>query len=356
MSSMRTAKPLGARERDDGIPRDRKAEHIRLALEPGMQFRRNFFEDWIFEHDALPEIDYDEIETQTSFLGRRLSAPLLISCMTGGTEEAMRINRNLAHAAEATGVAFGVGSQRKALEDPSVIASFAVRPFAPSIPLLANLGAVQLNYGYGIEECRKAVEMIDADALVLHVNALQEAIQPEGQRNFSGLLPKIAEVVSGLDVPVIVKEVGCGISRRVAERLVRLGVGIVDTAGMGGTNWARIEAARASDRAIGELFADWGIPSPLAIRRLREIPGLTVIGSGGLRSGVDCAKAVASGADIAGLAYPFLQAAAESAERATEMVRRTVEELKICMFCVGARNIEELGQTPLLPAGGHRES
>jgi len=355
MSSFRTAKSLDARERGHSPDRDRKAEHIQLALESGMQFRRNFFEDWVFEHDALPELDYDEIETHADFLGRRLSAPLLISCMTGGTEEAMRINRNLAHAAEATGVAFGVGSQRSALEDPSKTASFSVRPFAPSIPLLANLGAVQLNYGFGVDECRKAVEMIDADALVLHVNALQEAIQPEGQRNFAGLLPKIAEIVSELEVPVIVKEVGCGISRRVAERLVRLGVGIVDTAGMGGTNWARIEAARASDHAIGELFADWGIPSPLAIRRLREIPGLTVIGSGGLRSGLDCAKAVASGAEIAGLAYPFLQAAAESAERAIEIVRRTVEELKICMFCVGARTIDELGQVPLLPTGGHRE-
>ncbi|HXV75881.1 MAG TPA: type 2 isopentenyl-diphosphate Delta-isomerase [Candidatus Polarisedimenticolaceae bacterium] len=327
--------------------RDRKAEHIRLALDARMQADGNHFDAYRFEHCALPEVDFDEIDTRCRFLGRELSAPLLISCMTGGTDDAERINRNLARAAEETGVAVGVGSQRKALEDPSRSGSFMIRPFAPTVPILGNLGAVQLNYGYGIRQCRAAVEMIDADALVLHLNPLQEAIQPEGQRNFATLLPKIGQIVSELEVPVIAKEVGCGISRVVAERLMRHGVEIVDTAGVGGTSWARIEAARAGDAEIGERFADWGIPTPEALRGLRGLTGLTVIGSGGVRNGVDAAKAIACGADLVGLAYRFLRAADQSKEKVVESIRRIVEELKISMFCVGARTIAELGQVEL---------
>jgi isopentenyl-diphosphate delta-isomerase len=333
------------------ITRDRKAEHLRLALDERMQLRRSYFDDLAFEHQALPEIDFDGIDVSARFLGRSLSAPLLISCMTGGTDEAGRINRNLAAAAEATGVAVGVGSQRKALEDPSTAESFRIRPCAPSVPILANLGAVQLNYGFGVDECRRAVEMIAADALVLHVNALQEAIQPEGQRNFSGLLAKIGAVVRALEVPVIVKEVGCGISRRTAEALLAEGVSILDAAGHGGTSWSRIEGARASRAGLGELFADWGIPTPLALRRLRELPGLTLIGSGGVRTGLDAAKAVASGADIVGLAYPFLRAATESTESVVACVGRIVDELRICMFCVGARTIPELQRVELHSVG-----
>jgi isopentenyl-diphosphate delta-isomerase len=327
--------------------RDRKAEHIQLALEDRMQLDSNFFEHYHFEHRALPELDFDQIDVSQSFLGTRLSAPLLISCMTGGTEEATRINRNLARAAEETRIAVGVGSQRKALEDPSKVESFRIRPFAPRVPILANLGAVQLNYGYGVEECHAAVTMIDADALVLHVNPLQEAIQPEGQRDFSNLLPKMERVAGELEVPVIAKEVGCGISRDVAHSLLERGISIVDTAGLGGTNWARIEAARADDLELGEMFADWGIPTPLAIQRLRDIPGMTLIGSGGVRNGIDAAKAIACGADMAGLAYPFLRAADVSKEMVVATVHRIVEELKICMFCLGARNLTELKQVRL---------
>jgi isopentenyl-diphosphate delta-isomerase len=323
-------------------PRDRKAEHIRLALESRMQMDYNYFEDYRFEHRALPEIDFDQIDISASFLGRRLEAPLLISCMTGGTDEATRINRNLARGAQETGVAVGVGSQRKALEDPSTEESFRIRPFAPGVPILANLGAVQLNYGFGLDECRRAVEMIEADALVLHVNPLQEALQPEGQANFADLLPKMGRVARGLDVPVIVKEVGCGISPEDAHRLMQQGIRVIDTAGTGGTSWARIEAARSGEQGFGELFADWGIPTPVAIRRLREIRGLTIIGSGGVRNGIDMAKAIASGADLVGLAYPFLRAATESKEQVVERVRRIARELKICMFCVGARTVKEL--------------
>ena len=336
--------------------RDRKAEHIRLALESRMQFRRNFFDDYFFEHRALPEIRFEDIDTSCTFLGKRITAPLLISCMTGGTPAAGRINENLARGAETAGVALGLGSQRKAIEDPTTAGTYRVRPFAPSVPLLANLGAVQLNYGYGIDECRRAVEMIDADALVFHANALQEAIQPEGQHDFAGLLGKIGAIAGELEVPVIVKEVGCGISRDVALELLARGVRIVDTAGLGGTSWARIEACRAHDRDIGELFANWGIPTPLAIRRLRDLPDLTIIGSGGVRNGLDVAKSIACGAHLAGLAFPFLQAAEESESRVIEQVNRTVEELKICMLCVGASTLEELREAPLLRSESRDES
>ncbi len=324
------------------VARDRKAEHIRLALEEQMQFTIGDWDGWRFEHVAMPEIDGDRIDTSVEFLGRRLRAPLLISCMTGGTDEATRINRNLAEAAEREGIAVGVGSQRKAFEDPALVESFDIRPVAPTIPILANLGAVQLNYGFGVAECRRAVEMIRADALVLHLNPLQEAIQPEGQRNFANLLPRMGQVATELGVPVIVKEIGCGISKEVARKLVAQGIRMIDTAGLGGTSWARIEARRAGDLEIGELFANWGIPTPDSIRRLREIEELTIIGSGGLRSGIDVAKALALGANLTGMAWPFLKAATESAERVAEKIRRTVRELEICMFCVGAKTIREL--------------
>jgi isopentenyl-diphosphate delta-isomerase len=336
----------------DLAERDRKAEHIALALEERMQLRANFFAQYYFEHQALPEIDFDEIDLSVEFLGRRLAAPLLISCMTGGTEEATRINRNLAAGAQAAGIALGLGSQRKAIEDPSLAASFQVRDLAPSIPLLANLGAVQLNYGFGLEECEAAVAMIDADALAFHLNPLQEAIQPEGQGNFAGLVAKMGDVASRLSVPVIAKEIGCGLSERAGRALAEAGIRIVDSAGLGGTSWARIEAARARDLDLGELFADWGVPTPESIRALRRIPGMTVIGSGGVRNGLDAAKAIALGADLAGLAQTFLAAADESAERVIARVERTVRELKIAMFCVGARSIEELQRVELRPGRG----
>lgn len=329
--------------------RDRKAEHIALALEERMQMGVHWFERWRFEHDALPELDLAEVDTRTRFLDRELAAPLLVSCMTGGTDEAERINRNLAAGAERAGVAVGIGSQRKALEDRSMRSTFQVRDVAPSVPLLANLGAVQLNYGYGVDECRAAVEMIEADALVLHLNPLQEALQPEGDVNFSGLLPKMAAVVEALEVPVIVKEIGMGLSGEVGRRLVDIGVRILDTAGTGGTSWARIEASRADDRDIGELFADWGVPTPESIRALAALPDVTVIGSGGIRSGVDVAKAIAMGAHLGGLAHPFLAAAIESADAVAARVERTVRELRIAMFCAGAGDLAALAETRLLP-------
>jgi isopentenyl-diphosphate Delta-isomerase len=329
------------------LERDRKAEHIQLALERRMQLGASYFDEYRFGHAALPEIDFDEIDLTVEFLGRRLAAPLLISSMTGGTEAAGLINRNLAAGAERTRIAVGIGSQRKALEDPAKADTFRVREVAPSVPLLANLGAVQLNYGLGIRECHQVVEMIGADALILHLNPLQEAIQPEGQRNFAGLLPKMGEIARALPVPVIAKEIGCGISAATARALAGQGIRIVDTAGVGGTSWARIEAERAGDLDLGELFAAWGIPTPLSIQEVASVGGLTVIASGGIRNGLDVAKALAMGADLVGMAFPFLQAATESPERVVEKVQRIVLELQICMFCLGAKTVAELRRAPL---------
>lgn len=328
--------------------RDRKAEHIELALDRGMQLQGRCFDDWRLPHCALPEIDLAAVDLRTSFLGKPLAGPLLVSCMTGGTSEAEGINKNLAAGAQRAGVAIGVGSQRKAIEDPSMRGTFQVRDVAPDVPLLANLGAVQLNYGYGIEQCRAAVEMIDADALVLHLNPLQEALQPEGDGNFSGLADKIADIAARLEVPVIVKEIGMGLSGDVGRRLVDAGVNILDTAGLGGTSWARIEARRAADDELGETFSDWGIDTPDSIRQLREIPGVTVIGSGGVRNGLDAAKAIALGADLAGLAYPFLQVATVSAEAVQSAIERALRELRIAMFCAGAADLAALRRTPIL--------
>lgn len=332
----------------DGDDRDRKLEHIELALDRRSQLDSRYFDRFVFEHEALPELDMAEIDLSCELFGKKMRAPLLISCMTGGTGSAMTINRNLAIAAEMAGIALGVGSQRKAIERPETSTTFHVREVAPTVPLIGNLGAVQLNYGFGLDEFRRALTMIDADALALHLNPLQEAIQPEGQTNFKGLYDKIEVLVAALEKPVVVKEIGCGLTLRTARELWRRGVRHFDTAGVGGTSWARIEGARGPAPVLGDLFADWGVPTPESIRQLATLEGITLIGSGGVRSGLDVAKAIALGANVVGLAQPFLAAALESAEKVLEVIERTVQELRITMFCVGAKNLAELRHKPLL--------
>ena len=335
----------------DSDDRDRKLEHIELALDRRSQLDLRYFDRYVFEHAALPELDMAEIDLSCEFLGKKLRAPLLISCMTGGTGSATTINRNLAIAAEKAGVALGVGSQRKAIERPQTGASFHVREVAPNVALLGNLGAVQLNYGFGLDECQRAIRMIGADGLAIHLNPLQEAIQPEGQTNFKGLYAKIGQLVAELGTPVVVKEIGCGLSLATARELWSRGVRYFDTAGVGGTSWARIEGARDQNSsrgaALGDIFADWGVPTPESIRQLATLEGATVIGSGGVRSGLDVAKAIALGAHLVGLAQPFLAAALESADQVLEVIERTIEELRITMFCVGAGNLAELRRKPL---------
>jgi isopentenyl-diphosphate delta-isomerase len=292
------------------------------------------------------------VHTSTQFLGHTLSAPLLISCMTGGTEKAARINRRLARAAQAHGIAMGLGSQRAAIEEESLAASFQVRDYAPEILLLANLGAVQLNYGYDVNTCQRAVEMVGADALVLHLNALQEALQPKGDTHFGGLLAKIEQVCTKLPVPVIAKEVGWGISAADATRLVNAGVAAIDIAGAGGTSWSQVEMHRAEDEKAARLassFIDWGIPTAEAlVAARRALPETPLVASGGLRDGIDVAKCVSLGADLCGIAGPFLRAAAHSAEAIVDSVDEFVSTLRICMFAVGSADIKSLAKTHLV--------
>lgn len=331
----------------------RKADHLRITLEEDVSFETVTagFERYRFVHCALPEISLEAVDTTTQFLGKPLRAPLLIASMTGGTPQGREINRRLAHAAQATGTGMGLGSLRAALEDPAVADTYRVRDMAPDIPLLANLGAVQLNYGYTVDHYRCAVEMVEADGLILHLNPLQEALQPEGQTDFSDLLRKIERVCRALDVPVIVKEVGWGISADVARRLADAGVAAVDVAGAGGTSWSQVEMYRAQNglqRVVAAAFRDWGIPTAEAIRQVREsLPHLPLIASGGIRDGIQVAKAIALGANVCGIARPFLVAATESAEAAIEAVAVFITQLRVAMFAAGAKDLDALARVPL---------
>jgi isopentenyl-diphosphate Delta-isomerase len=331
----------------------RKKEHLEICLdtERVTSSLGTGLEGYRFIHNALPELDIDEIDLGTTFLGKRLRAPISISSMTGGFDVARKVNRNLASAAQALGLAMGVGSQRVAIEEPSAADTFQVRDVAPDILLFGNLGAVQLNYGYTVEHCRRAVAMIGADGLILHLNVLQEAVQPEGNRNFKGLGEKIAAVCRELEVPVVAKEVGNGISVDAALRLVRAGVKAIDVAGRGGTSWSAVEAQRAAKQGLrpDTAFADWGIPTEEALINVRQaLPDISVIASGGIRTGVDIAKSIALGADIGAIGQPLLAAALESADKVVEFLVGVIHELKVSMFCVGAANLAALRRTPLL--------
>ncbi|MDX2243550.1 MAG: type 2 isopentenyl-diphosphate Delta-isomerase [Leptolyngbyaceae cyanobacterium bins.302] len=332
----------------------RKADHLRVCLEEDVQFRetRSGLERYRFIHCCLPELDFTDIDLTTQFLGKALSAPLLISSMTGGTEQARLINMRLAAAAQQHQLAMGVGSQRVVVENPDLAITFDVRSVAPDVLLFANLGAVQLNYQYGMDECRKIVDSLEADALILHLNVLQECVQTKGDRNFRGLLDKIAVVCEQLSVPVIAKEVGNGISAPMAKRLIEAGVAAIDVAGAGGTSWAKVEGERAKDvrqRRLGETFADWGIPTAECITSIRAIaPSVPLIASGGLRNGLDAAKAIALGADLAGMALPFLQAANESEAAVHELVGLLKEELATALFCTGNATLAQLKESQVL--------
>ena len=326
----------------------RKADHIRINLEEDVRFPRitTGLERYQFQHMALPELDLEAVDLSSTLLGKRLAIPLVISSMTGGTAEAAFINRNLARAAQACGLAMGLGSQRTGLEVPEMQYTFRVRDLAPDILLFANLGAVQLNYGYTVEDCRRAVEMIEADALILHLNPLQEAIQADGNWNWAGLLGKIEQVCRGLSVPVVVKEVGWGISGEVARRLANVGVAAIDVAGAGGTSWSQVEMYRAPTeerRRLAAAFADWGIPTAQALVQVcQAVPELPVIASGGIRTGIEVAKCLALGASAVGIASPFLKAAVLSAEAVIAEIQALAAELRVAMFCAGAGNVAAL--------------
>ncbi|HOG47470.1 MAG TPA: type 2 isopentenyl-diphosphate Delta-isomerase [Anaerolineae bacterium] len=336
----------------------RKSDHLQICLQQDVGFKglTAGFEHCRLVHQALPELAPDDVDLSTVFLGKRLRAPLLVSPMTGGTPAAAEINRTLAAAAAALGIAMGVGSQRAAIEDPALTPTYSVRDTAPAIALLANLGAVQLNYGYGMEQCRRAVEMIDADALVLHLNPLQECLQPEGNRDFRALLPKIAEVCRSLGRPVIVKEVGWGLSSQVVRALFEAGVYAVDVAGAGGTSWGEVERRRAlSDdtAALAATFAAWGIPTAEAIRDARAAAGegRVIIGSGGICDGLQGAKALALGADLVGMALPLLRPATLSVEAVVARLELFLAELRLAAFLTGSRSVAALGHCPMVLSG-----
>lgn len=325
----------------------RKGDHIRINLDQDVQSSiTTGLEEYQFIPRALPEIDLPDVSISTSLLGKTLKAPILISSMTGGTKEAEMVNRNLATAAQQCGIAMGVGSQRAALEDPELVSSFLVRKYAPDILLFANLGVVQLNYGYGIDQCQKAVDMIQADALFLHLNALQEAIQPEGNIHFRGLLQKIETICKKLTVPVYIKEVGWGISGQDASRLAGTGIAGIDVAGAGGTSWSQVEMHRIEDAHLARVagaFRGWGIPTAQSILMTRKAaPELKVIASGGLKDGLDIARSLALGATLGGMASPFLKSAVISSEETIKTIEEIQREIQITMFACGIRDIFEL--------------
>ena len=352
---------------------ERKADHLRICLDEDVQSHRitNGFEQYRFTHCCLPELNRDEIDLRSTFLGKVIATPLLISSMTGGTEQARLINQRLAKTAQRFGLAMGVGSQRVAVENPTLTTTFSVRQYAPDALLFANLGAVQLNYDYGIEQCQKAVDTLEADALILHLNPLQEAVQTEGDVNFKGLLAKIEQLAKVLPVPVVAKEVGNGISAVMARRLVEAGVTAIDVAGAGGTSWARVESERAKDakqRRLGNTFADWGIPTAECLTSIRSefqrestsdprsraasmrisSASVSLIASGGLRNGLDAAKAIALGADLVGMALPFLQAASQSEEALAELSEALIAELTTVLFCTGSKSLLKLRQSGVI--------
>jgi isopentenyl-diphosphate Delta-isomerase len=334
----------------------RKADHLRVNLERDVRGSLSTgLERLHFTHRALPDLDLDQVTTECTFLGRRLAAPLLISSMTGGTEQATRFNLALAEAAQAGRIALGLGSQRVALEDPQWEVSFRVRRVAPDVLLFANLGAVQLNYRYGLAECQRAVDMAAADALILHLNPLQEAIEAEGNTRFAGLLPRIASVCRSLPVPVIAKEVGWGIAADDARRLTEAGVAAIDVAGAGGTSWSQVAMHRAASPERAELaaaFADWGLPTARVLREVHAaLPDLSLIASGGLRNGVDIAKCIALGASLGGIANPFLQAAAQSSQAVLERIHLTVAQLRTAMFAAGCPTLDRLRLADLWSEG-----
>ncbi|HEY1654507.1 MAG TPA: type 2 isopentenyl-diphosphate Delta-isomerase [Candidatus Tumulicola sp.] len=326
----------------------RKADHLRINVERdvGGKGVTAGFEAYALVHQALPEIDLGEVDLTTPFLDRKLGAPVLISCMTGGTPEAIRINQTLARAAQAFGFAMGLGSGRALIESPALLDTFDVRAIAPDVVLLANLGAVQLNKGYGADECRRLVALLRADALALHLNPLQEALQPEGDGCFRGLLRKIEDLCRRAEFPIVVKEVGWGISPATVRALFDAGVAVVDVAGAGGTSWSEVERYRIDEpwRArVAAGFAAWGIPTAESLRRAREVaPAETLIASGGIRNGIDAVKALALGADVVGIAGAFVRAADAGDEAAADLAREFVEVLRIALFALGVRTPLEL--------------
>jgi len=340
--------------------RKRKADHIKISLSQTVQAKKTTtgFEDIYLVHKALPEVNKDEISLTTAVLDHKFSAPLIVGAITGGTQEATKINATLAEAVEEVGLGMGVGSQRAAIEDKKLERTFAIaRKKAPTAFLIANIGGVQLVNGYGIKEVKKAIKMIDADAVAIHLNPLQEAVQIEGQTNFKGILKKIGELAKELDKPVIAKETGAGIAAEEARKLESVGVKAIDVSGAGGTSFAAVEYHRAKkhgnsfQRRLGNVFWDWGIPTAISVAEVSQAINIPVIASGGIREGVDIAKALALGASLTSFSEPALRAAVKGLKETEDMLFLVMEELRNTMFLVGARSVQDLKRTPLVFTG-----
>ena len=326
---------------------DRKLEHLLICKNYDVEFKNKTtgFEDIELIHNALPEVDKNEIDLSTSVFGKKLDSPLFITAITGGHPAAKEVNKQLAIAAEENNIALGVGSQRAACEHPELADTYSVvRENAPDCLLVGNIGAPQLNLA------NKAVEILDADILAIHLNPLQESIQPEGDLDARGYLELISKITDLVDIPVMAKETGCGISAETAKQLADAGVSFIDVEGAGGTSWAAVETYRADDRYYGELFWDWGIPTAISTAEVVNTVDVPVISSGGIRTGLEAAKAIALGADSVGMALPFLKKSI-SQEDLNQFINQFNDSLRIAMFLVGANNIEELKQSKLVIRG-----
>lgn len=340
--------------------RKRKAEHIRISLNRNVQARKvtSGFQAIHFIHKALPEIDKQKIDLSTTFLNHKFAAPLIVGAITGGTVEATKINATVAQAVEELGLGMGVGSQRAAIEDRKLEKTFSIaRKKAPTAFLIANIGAVQLIHGYGLKEVKKAIKIIEADAIAIHLNPLQEAVQKEGQINFKGVLEKISEIAKELNVPVIAKETGAGIAAEEARKLEAVGVRGIDISGAGGTSFAAVEYYRTKgqetglQRRLGTVFWDWGLPTAISLIEVSQTVSIPVIASGGIRSGVEMAKALALGASLTSLSQPVLQTAVKGVKETKNVLSLLIEELRNSMFLVGANSVKALQKTPIVVTG-----
>ncbi|KXA98032.1 isopentenyl pyrophosphate isomerase [candidate division MSBL1 archaeon SCGC-AAA259I09] len=336
----------------------RKLDHINACLKEDVEshYKTTGFENIDLVHQACPGIRLEDVDVESSFLGKKLDAPIMICPMTGGHKKGKEINLALAEAAQELNITFSVGSQRAAIENPDLIETYQVREAAPDILLFGNLGVTQINLDYGAEEVKKAIKMIEADGLGIHLNPLQEAIQPEGDAVFRETMQSISEIISKVKEPIYVKETGGGINKSTATDLVEAGAKAIDVSGVGGTSWAGVEALREESRGkLGEVFWDWGIPTSVSTAEVSEAVDVPVISSGGIRTGIDAAKAIALGADLVGIGLPLFRASVQGKGKVTEWLEEFILELKTAMFLTGCSKIKELQKAPLIISGQTRE-